>query len=238
MNFSKKEIHYALLGNLLGDAYLRKNINTQHWVESVHTNKQREYVSWLKDLYESWGLRTVSRFDFKRKTNYGEFTYSQVSCKLQTNKHVEHNRLYNKTGVKYFSKYVAKRINVLGLLLWWLDDGSLTIHKKINGSVSRHGSLATHNFDYNSQLRIQKMFKERFDINVKIYKAEKETFYIYFNATNFRKFFDLLRPYLHMIPTSMMYKFNMQYVENRLKNSKSFLKYNLPEQYNLLNNRK
>ena len=50
MNFSKKEIHYALLGNLLGDAYLRRNINTQHWVESVHTNKQREYVIWLKNL--------------------------------------------------------------------------------------------------------------------------------------------------------------------------------------------
>ena len=230
MKFSKKEIHYALLGNLLGDAYLRKNINTQHWVESVHTNNQREYVIWLKNLYESWGLRTTSRFDFKRKTNYGEFTYSQVSCKLQTNRHVEHNRLYNDKGIKYFSKYVANRINVFGLLLWWLDDGSLTIHKKSNGSISRHGSLATNNFDYESQIRIQKMFKERFDIDVKIYKAKKETFYIYFNATNFRKFFDLLRPYLHMIPTSMMYKFNMQYVENRLKESKSFLKYNLPEQ--------
>lgn len=229
MNFSKKEIHYALLGNLLGDAYLRKNLKTQHWVESVHTNKQRDYVVWLKDIYEEWGLRTTSRFDFKKKTNYGEFTYSQVSCKLQTNRHVEHNRLYNKKGIKYFSKYIAKRINVFGLLLWWLDDGSLTVHKKAHGSVSRHGSLATHNFEYDSQIRIQKMFKERFRIDVKIYKAKKGTFYIYFNATNFRKFFDLLRPYLHTIPTSMAYKFNMQYAENGSEASKSFLKYNLPE---------
>jgi hypothetical protein len=30
----------------------------------------------------------------------------------------------------------------------------------------------------------------------------------------------------------------MQYTENRLKESKSFLKYNLPEQFSLLNNRK
>lgn len=238
MKLSKKEIHYALLGNLLGDAYLRKNINTQHWVESVHTNKQRDYVVWLKNLYEEWGLKTSSRFDFTRNTNYGEFTYSQVSCKLQTNRHVEHNRLYNNKNVKYFSKYVEKRINVFGLLLWWLDDGSLTIHKKKDGGFSRHGSLATHNFDYDSQIRIQRMFKERFGINVKIYKAKKQTFYIYFNATNFRKFFDLLRPYLNIIPASMTYKFNMQYVENRLKKSKSFLKYNLPEQYSLLNNRK
>lgn len=230
MKFSKKEIHYALFGNLLGDAYLRKNLTTQHWVESVHTNKQKEYVIWLKDLYENWGLRTTFRFDFKRKTNYGEFTYSQVSCKLQTNRHVEHNRLYNNENVKYFSKYVAKRINVFGLLLWWLDDGSLTVHKKENKSISRHGSLATHSFDFDSQLRIQKMFKDRFEINVNIYKAKNKTFYIYFNATNFRKFFDLLRPYLHFIPSSMMYKFNMQYVENRVKDSKLFLKYNLPEQ--------
>lgn len=227
MKLSEKEISYALFGNLLGDGFLRKNKKTQHWVESMHTNKQKEYVIWLKELYESWGLRVTSRFDFEKKTNYGMYTYSSISCKLFTNRHVEHNRLFDKNGNKFFSKYVAKRINIFGLLLWWLDDGSLTIHNKSNKSTSRHGSLATHCFDYDSQLRIQKMFKERFNIDVSIYKAKNDSFYIYFNATNFRKFFDLLSPYLDTIPTSMKYKFNMKYVINNNKESESFLKYNL-----------
>lgn len=227
MNFSKKQIHYALFGNLLGDAYLRRNINTQHWVESQHTNNQREYVLWLEKLYNEWGLKTSSRYDFERKSNYGTFLYSQVSCKLGTNRHVEHNRLYNKQGDKIFSEYVAKRINVFGVLLWFLDDGTLSVHTKKNGSISRHAKLSTENFSYICHLRIQKMFLERFNISTKIYKSKNNTFHIYFNAINFRKFYDLVRPYLNLIPKSMYYKFNMRYSINRLQSSEDYLKYNL-----------
>ena len=230
MNFSKKQIHYALLGNLLGDAYLRKNINTQHWVESQHTNKQKEYVLWLEELYLSWGLKVSSRYDFEKNTNYGTFVYSQISCKLQTNRHVEHKRLYNNKRDKIFSKYVAKRINTFGLLLWFLDDGTLSIHTKENGSISRHAKLSTENFSYNCHLRIQKMFFERFNITTKIYKSKNNTFHIYFNAINFRKFYDLVRLFLKEIPKSMHYKFNMKYVVNRLESSSDNLNYNLPEQ--------
>jgi hypothetical protein len=207
---SKKEIHYSLFGNILGNGYLRRNSSTGHWVESTHANKQRDYVVWLEALYTSWGLKTTTRYDYKRLTTYGEHTYSQVSCKLQTNRHVDHSRVLNSNGIKYVSKYVADRITPIGLLLWWLDNGSLSVHVKANGSVSRHGSLATHNLDYNSQLTIQRMFKQRFNIDVKIYKA-KGSYCIYLNATNLKLFFDLLRPYLTDIPNSMKYKFNMKY---------------------------
>ena len=50
---------------------------------------------------------------------------------------------------------------------------------------------------------------------------------LYFNATNFRKFFDVIRPYLQYIPKEFYYKFNMQYIPNRIRDSLEFSeKYN------------
>ena len=80
------------------------------------------------------------------------------------------------------------------------------------------------------------MFKERFDIDLKIHKDNssfekyKESIYyrLYFNATNFRKFFDIVRPYLEYIPKEFYYKFNMQYIPGRGRDtSESANKYNL-----------
>ena len=212
MKLNKKEIHYTLFGKLLGNAYLKRNKTTQHWVESIHLNKQKDYVVWLENLYNSWGLKTISKYDVTKITNCGEFTYSMVSCKLQSNRHVEHNRLHNKNGKKYFSKYFEKRITPFGLLLWFLDDGTFFIRKQRKGSIQRYAKISTEKFDFNSHLRIQKMFKNRFDIEVKIHNSKNNTFHIYFNASNFKKFFDLVRPYLDTLPKSMLHKFEMKYV--------------------------
>ena len=57
---------------------------------------------------------------------------------------------------------------------------------------------------------------------------DKLYYRLYFNATNFRKFFDIVRPYLKYIPKEFYYKFDMKYKPNRLKNSIEFSKkYNL-----------
>jgi len=211
-NFSKKQIHYSLFGNLLGSSYLRKNITTYHWIESKN---KKDYIEWLEKIYKDWGLKTISKY------NLG--SYSKVSCKLKTNRHLEFKRMFNNENKKIFSNYVSKRISVFGLLLWYLDDGILNVHIKTDGSVSRYALLSTEKFSYNCHLKIQNMFKERFNIDVKIYTSKNKKFYIYFNAINFRLFYDLVRPYINNIPKSLYYKFNMKY------NSKNIdlLNYNL-----------
>ena len=76
----------------------------------------------------------------------------------------------------------------------------------------------------------QKVFKKRFDMDVKIHKASnrngKQTYRLYFSATSFRKFYDIVRPYLKYIPKDMYYKFNMKYKSTRI-NETDFLNYNL-----------
>ena len=81
------------------------------------------------------------------------------------------------------------------------------------------------------------MFKERFDIDLKIHKdhsgfdkyKNKVYYRLYFNATNFRKFIDVVRPYIKYIPHEFYYKFNMKYEPNRIKKSQEY-----SEKYNFM----
>ena len=214
--FSEKEICYALFGTILGDSWV-KNYKTTAWIKISHTEKQKEYVNFFKNLAEVWGLKSTKIYQYVQETNYGTYKYYSCNIKLPTKRHFGLERTY-KDGKKIVSPYVLNRISVFGLLLWYLDDGSLTVHTKKNGSVSRSASIATHSFTYNENLAIQRMFKDRFDIDVSV-NRDKTYNYIYINAENFRKFIDIVRPYLKLVPKDMMYKFNMKYVKNRLKDS-------------------
>ena len=145
------------------------------------------------------------------------------------------NKCLDDNNHKIISDYVLNNINELGLLFWFLDDGQWHVSFK-NSKAKRFGYLNTQSFTYEENQRIAKMFKDRFDIELKIHtdcsgiEQHKGSIYyrLYFNATNFRKFFDIVRPYLQYIPKEFYYKFNMQYIPNRLKDSIEFSeKYNL-----------
>ena len=220
MKLSKKEINYALFGLVLGDgSYANGRIRIEH------TNKQRFYVQWLENLCKKWGVRYKTRYDYEKKTTFGKRKYSEIVIWVPDRRHFDKfNRITNEDGRKIVSKYVLRRINPLGLLLWYLDDGSLSVIFK-GTKASRFAYLNTQSFTYQENRSIQKMFKERFNIETKIRKdnsgfdSSKRYYRIYFNAENFRRFYDLIRPYLSMIPKEFRYKFNMQYKPNRLKNS-------------------
>jgi hypothetical protein len=133
------------------------------------------------------------------------------------------------------SATILESINILGLLFWYLDDGTLCVHFQEN-KCSRFAYLNTQSFSKEENIMIQKMFKDRFDIDTKIHKDSSgfekynyKTYYrIYFNATNFRKFYDLVRSYLQFIPEEFYYKFDMKYFPNRIKaNSEYAQMYNL-----------
>ena len=228
-NFSEEDIIFALYGLLLGDGSYSNG-----WIYNVHTNKQRFYCQWLENIFLEFGLNIKTHYDYIKHTTFGDVLYSHVCVKAP-------NRLYFETpGIffddnkkKIISDNVLANINELGLLFWFLDDGQWHVSFK-NNSAKRFGYLNTQSFTYSENLKIQAMFKERFDIDLKIHTKTSnfthKTYYrLYFNATNFRKFFDLVRPYLIYIPQEFYYKFDMKYYPNRMKKSKEYSeKYNLP----------
>ncbi|MDQ0339912.1 hypothetical protein J2S00_002707 [Caldalkalibacillus uzonensis] len=231
LKLSKKEINYALFGLVLGDGSYRKGI-----IKVSYSNKQRFYVEWLEGLCKALGLKHTASYEFYTKTTFGKRLYSHINIWVPDRRHFEkYNRVYNNSGRKIPSKYVLRRINPLGLLLWYLDDGQL--HVSFKGTkAKRFAYLNTQSFTLAENKRIQQMFKERFDIDLSIHTDNsgfsnhkgKIYYRLYFNATNFRKFYDIVRPYLHLIPEEFSYKFNMQYRPNRLKTSAEYAasKYN------------
>lgn len=214
---SKKELCYALYGFCLGNGRYQNG-----WIRIEYTNKQRFYIKWIAKFCRKNNLIFKTKYDFKKKTNYGENMYSAICIKVPDRKHFDKfNRLKNA------SDYLLRRINLWGLLFWYLDNGNLYVvtDKKTN-KTHRFAILNTQRFSYDENVKIKNMFKQRFDIDVKIYEdslyknQSKKVYYkIYFNATNFRKFIDLLRDYILFIPKEFYYKFDMKY---RLKNLEEF----------------
>lgn len=228
LNLSAKEKCYALFGNVLGDGtyYLGT-----HSIQIQHTKKQRAYVKWLEQLYASWGILISSSYGKIRNTTHGTYVYDRVYIRVPQHRHFENNRIY-RDRKKVASLYVLKRINRLGMLLWFLDDGSLTVQKINHGSyysIHRFATLHTEGFDLCSQQRIQTVMSKRFGIELRLHRTNKggSGWKLYFSALQFRRFYDLVREYLPYVPPEMMYKFNMKYEHNRIHESDQLaLRYN------------
>ena len=230
-DFSEKDITYSLYGLFLGDGSYKNG-----WIWNGHTDKQCFYCKWLEDVFKSYGLTVSSKYHYKKHTTFGDSLYSTVNIKVPKKFYFETlNKCFDDNGRKIVSDYVMNNINTFGLLLWFLDDGQWHVSTK-NDSTKRFGYLNTQSFSYEENQKIQRMFNDRFNIKLKIHtdnsgfkQYSNKTYYrLYFNAENFRKFFDLVRPYLQYIPKEFYYKFDMKYVPNRIKNSVIFSeKYNL-----------
>lgn len=205
-----------LSGCILGDGYVLINR-----IITSHTTPQRDYVSFKHQWFSGLGLSSRTRMDYWRNTSFGRFQYSEVSV-IMPNKYLIPQSPVDLVG----------ELNPFGLLIWWLDDGSLTVsHKKNGTSVSRFGYLNTQAYDKDTNEQLSTSLQQRFGIETRVHKdvgsgiVPNAIYYrLYLNATNMRKLIDIVRDMIDYIPKSMLYKLNMQYTPNRTRNSSDFAK--------------
>lgn len=237
IDLSEKEINYSLFGLLLGDGWMQ---NRQHPTRNKqlaieHSMKQENYVRWLEELFIHWNIYRTSRYGVWKQTTYGPLYKCSIIADIPDIRHfLKFNRFYDNGGKKIISPYVMKRIHPLGLLFWFLDDGNLVVQQRKSESInpkldgfkwSRWATICTDSFSMKDLEIAQFYLKTRFDIDVKIYKY-RENHRLYLSATAFRKYFDVVRPYLHLIPDDMKYKFDMKY--NVLRETETnYMSYNL-----------
>lgn len=249
-NFSDKKINYSLFGLLLGDGWIQ-NLRTKRKNKQLviqHSMKQETYMNWLEEIFKNWNIYRYSHYNQSKIASFGELQYCTLCGDIPDLRHfLKFNRFYDDNFKKRISEYVLKRITPLGLLFWFLDDGCLSVSKRKSLSkeitegyrMSRFATISTNSFSYNDHLTAQKIFKDRFNIDLKIHQGNKngKTFYrLYFSAENFRKFYDIIRPYLSYIPKELYYKFDMKYSERLIKTKSdlrsskdiNFLNYNIP----------
>lgn len=201
-------------GMILGDGHLCK---FQRRLVLSHTSTQLNYLRFKLALGEQLGYNVRCFRETKKRTTIGIFSY----CSGYINGF--------DIGTFYLLNLpeLLNELNSLGLLIWWLDDGCLSIHTKLNRpSTSRFGYLNTQGYSLEENQLISHVLFSKFEIETNIHIdtksgfGKKDHYRIYINASNMRKMIDLFREFIPWIPKNMLYKLNMKYVENRVKESK------------------
>lgn len=194
-----------LLGGLLGDSYYNKK---RKIIRFAHSEKQKEYLMWKHSFFNE---NIKSRiYNYERNSNDKVYYGNNFEIKLNksemkdfvdfTKKHLYSNNGRKKISLKYLTELTA-----LGIAVWWLDDGCLSVHKG-----NRYGKLCTHCFNYEENILIQKYFKKQWNIDVDIKLEKSKYYFIRFNISALKKLIKIIYPYVIQIP-SMIYKIDLDY---------------------------
>jgi transposase-like protein len=210
---SKISLDSFVASQILGDGH----INRRSVLEIKHESQWSDYVIWKRNLATTLGLPSTEIKLRQADSSFGFQTRACVGIDIRNVKYSFHN-----------PSELVHRLDSLGLLLWWLDDGCLSIHEKNNGtSISRFGYLCTECFDRYTNELISNALYSKFGIKTKVhvdtgsgqFGIGKLYYRLYLNAENMRLMIDTFREHIPEIPNSLLYKINMDYRPNRLLRS-------------------
>lgn len=202
---TKKDILGVITASILGDGYARGNQLTFR-----HSTKQKDYLIHKSKLLNPRGVFTTTLSEkLDTKHPYVSLYYSNKTVGRAREKiFVE--------GKKTLTEGVLNQLGTLGLAIWYMDDGSLILHKYPDGSIkSREVYWSTESLDLESHNVFKEWMKRKYDIDIKINSYKKGKYYrTIINATNANKLFKLIEP--HIVP-SMNYKIDMCYSKDPSK---------------------
>ena len=192
-----------MIGSVLGDGWLSKPHLRANYLGIQHGGRQREYLLWKKERFEQEGF-TVSRvYDVTRK--YPAF---QIRVGLGA-KGIELRHQFYPNGNKTVTRHHLNKLDPEGLAVWYLDDGSVTIHKRDGLIRGREVFLCTNCFTEAENDLMAKYLEVVWGIEGKV-RLVKGYPTLKFNATNAKRLFEVIGPY---VPTSMASKLDLQYQE-------------------------
>ena len=182
-----------IVGLLLGDGHLETANGRTYRLKVEHGIAQKEYVDWLYQKLSDWisqspKARVKNSFG-KPITSYGFTTYSSGSLRFYAQQFYDGKK-------KVVPMAINKWLTPLALAIWFMDDGSW--------KSSHHRTYIIHTLGYAKRelALIQKVLKQKFDIDVGIHKQyDRYRLYVYSGSS--KQFKELIEP--HMIP-SMKYK--------------------------------
>ena len=214
---NKVEFKGAVIGMILGDGHLMKQYANENSKLMIHQSlKQEEYLKWKRDL-----LNYLTESNI-HSTSSGLHNGLQ----LQTRRHPFYSTLRERMyidGRKTVDEHILKSISVLGLAIWYQDDGCLCKGGRWKSDYSVQ--LYTNSFSKPEVDLIQYWLKKRFDIDFTVYKTydkRRDKSYFFLSLRNTEKdrkidvFFSLVKNFIH---PSMKYKLGTY--ESNLKNEVS-----------------
>lgn len=216
---NETEAKQALIGTILADGCIEKQRtpNGRAYCEITHTMKNLDYLKFKKQLFEIIPECLCTIESHNKKTE--DKTYNLF--RLRTNKHdwltQLRSEIYTENRIKLFRKEYIDSMSLIGLLLMYLDDGTLRVRYYEGSDKVREMrvTFCLDSFTKNELEYFQKYLKSTYDIDTKMYRHSKmedinRGFRIWTNTTNTKKFMDLIAPFYGLIP-SMSYKFTKFY---------------------------
>ena len=200
-----QEQQQLVLGSLLGDGYCNRK---RQIIKFCQCEKQKEYLEYKYSFFNSDEVYGIYKREYKEGYIGYSFEFPNIKHKYDTLYSYIGKYLYSNEGRKKISPSYLKELSPLGLAIWWMDDGSLC-----NSKGNRWGKLCTECFNYEEHILLQKYFKEKWNIDVKITKEKDKYYFINFNATALRKLISIIYKYVLEVPC-MVYKIDMDYKNN------------------------
>lgn len=200
-----QEQQQLVLGSLLGDGYCNRK---RQIIKFCQCEKQKEYLEYKYSFFNSDEVYGIYKREYKEGYIGYSFEFPNIKHKYDTLYSYIGKYLYSNEGRKKISPSYLKELSPLGLAIWWMDDGSLC-----NSKGNRWGKLCTECFNYEEHILLQKYFKNKWDIDVKITKEKNKYYFINFNATALKKLISVIYKYVLEVPC-MVYKIDMNYKNN------------------------
>lgn len=202
-----------LAGMLLGDGCLSLSNGANAFLRIQHGEKQLPYLKdkekIIKGLADT-NIYLISATDEKHPNdNYA----------LKTRRSKTFTELYHfiyKNGVKKVSEEWAEWIDLEGLAMWYQDDGSCSVMKRMNSRgyeeyYKREVRLHTNDFSKEECELLAEILNSKFgyEVKVKAHKYENRTYYDLKIMTSSAKImFNQIKPYMS---DCMIYKTDMKY---------------------------
>lgn len=202
-----KEQMGLIIGSLLGNASIPKKLKGtgNHYINITHSEKQLEYLNYKIKIFKEHGFNVSDIYKRKVKT-YIEYS---VHIYYENNPEILNTLRwwFYRSGKKYFTYNMIKKLTPLGMAIWFMDKGSRVIY--YNKEHTKIKSRELHISTYMSKEEHCSLIKyfSKFGITCKEVR-NRDKYRLSLNATNANVFISIIKPYFC---SSMLYKVNLQY---------------------------
>ena len=191
-----------LIGMVLGDSHLGVNkAQTLAYLETLHKSSHKSYLIWKQRLINH---KFETTFKYKNNNGYGAF---RVRTKMEK-KLIYLRKDFYINGKKRVKSNLLNRLTDLGLAIWYMDDGCLSLGRK-NGLINRRNLfLNTQGFGLEGNILIKEWLLSKYNISSNINK--NRGFRLRLNTSNTLKFIEIVSPFVKLVPC-MQYKIDLKY---------------------------
>jgi hypothetical protein len=191
--------YQIMLGSFLGDGNISKTQGNRYRLRIIHGIKQKEYCEWKAKMFKvDTSIIEKNGYSQKQAITFCTKVFDIELKEIPKNKYT-------------CPQWILNELDVKGLAIWFMDDGNMN-------NNTFQAKISTDSFDEDSQKRIVKMLKDKFNIESFYSKYKKEYFQIVLDCINSQKLIELIYPYIHKnLLYKIMPKKLIEYIDDQNK---------------------